>query len=122
MGKLKEVLSHPDELVPLVRPSLCACLPALLLCQGHGVCIAGACIQLDSGHGCCPPLCTANCAAAPAACRRCHPPACRRRRCHAPLCSPLQLSMALAARRAKQLPKQPGLAFCYDMLNRVSRR
>lgn len=30
--------------------------------------------------------------------------------------------MALAARRAKQLPKQPGLAFCYDMLNRVSRR
>ncbi|PRW60803.1 Squalene synthase isoform A [Chlorella sorokiniana] len=31
------------------------------------------------------------------------------------------VSMALAARRAKQLPKQPGLAFCYDMLNRVSR-
>lgn len=30
--------------------------------------------------------------------------------------------MALAARRAKQLPKEPGLAFCYDMLNRVSRR
>ena len=30
--------------------------------------------------------------------------------------------MALAARRAKQLPKHPGLAFCYDMLNRVSRR
>ncbi|PSC75034.1 Squalene synthase [Micractinium conductrix] len=31
------------------------------------------------------------------------------------------VSMALAARRAKQLPKEPGLAFCYDMLNRVSR-
>lgn len=31
------------------------------------------------------------------------------------------LSMAMAARAAKQLPKQPGLAFCYDMLNRVSR-
>ncbi|KAK9815785.1 hypothetical protein WJX72_009464 [[Myrmecia] bisecta] len=31
------------------------------------------------------------------------------------------LQMALAARRAKQLPKQPSLAFCYDMLNQVSR-
>lgn len=31
------------------------------------------------------------------------------------------LSMYLAARRAKALPKQPGLAFCYGMLNRVSR-
>ena len=30
--------------------------------------------------------------------------------------------MAMAARRTKQLPKEPGLAFCYDMLNRVSRR
>ena len=32
-----------------------------------------------------------------------------------------QVSIALAARRAKVLPKQPGLAFCYDLLNRVSR-
>ena len=32
------------------------------------------------------------------------------------------LQMALAARRAKMLPKDPSLAFCYDMLNRVSRR
>ncbi|KAI3429253.1 hypothetical protein D9Q98_005350 [Chlorella vulgaris] len=30
-------------------------------------------------------------------------------------------SMYMAARRAKQLPQEPGLAFCYDMLNRVSR-
>jgi hypothetical protein len=30
--------------------------------------------------------------------------------------------MYMAARRAKQLPQEPGLAFCYDMLNRVSRR
>ncbi|EFN59888.1 hypothetical protein CHLNCDRAFT_18492 [Chlorella variabilis] len=30
-------------------------------------------------------------------------------------------SMFMAARRAKQLPQEPGLAFCYDMLNRVSR-
>jgi farnesyl-diphosphate farnesyltransferase len=27
----------------------------------------------------------------------------------------------MAARRAQVLPKEPGLAFCYDMLNRVSR-
>lgn len=30
--------------------------------------------------------------------------------------------MALAARAAKKLPQEPNLAFCYDMLNRVSRR
>jgi hypothetical protein len=32
------------------------------------------------------------------------------------------LVMALAAQRAKQLPRDPSLAFCYSMLNRVSRR
>jgi farnesyl-diphosphate farnesyltransferase len=32
------------------------------------------------------------------------------------------LRMALAAKRATKLPSNPGLAFCYDMLNRVSRR
>ena len=32
------------------------------------------------------------------------------------------LHMYFAARKAKQLPKEPNLAFCYDMLNRVSRR
>ena len=32
------------------------------------------------------------------------------------------LQMVLAARRAKRLPQEPNLAFCYDMLNRVSRR
>ncbi|CAG9464784.1 unnamed protein product [Pedinophyceae sp. YPF-701] len=48
MGKLREMLSHPDEIVPLFR-------------------------------------------------------------------------MYLAARRAKQLPKDPNWAFCYEMLNRVSR-
>lgn len=30
--------------------------------------------------------------------------------------------MALAAQAATKLPQEPGLAFCYDMLNRVSRR
>ena len=30
--------------------------------------------------------------------------------------------MAWAAHKAKRLPKEPNLAFCYDMLNRVSRR
>jgi len=49
MGKLREVLEHPDELIPLVQ-------------------------------------------------------------------------MAFAAKRAKILPKDKSLAFCYDMLNRVSRR
>lgn len=49
MGKLREVLEHPDELIPLVQ-------------------------------------------------------------------------MAFAAKRAKVLPKDKSLAFCYDMLNRVSRR
>ena len=49
MGKLREVLEHPDELVPLVQ-------------------------------------------------------------------------MAIMAKRAKVLPRDEGLAFCYDMLNRVSRR
>lgn len=29
--------------------------------------------------------------------------------------------MYMAAKRAQVLPKQPGLRFCYDMLNRVSR-
>lgn len=33
----------------------------------------------------------------------------------------MQFAMYLAARKAKVLPKEPGLAFCYDMLNRVSR-
>jgi farnesyl-diphosphate farnesyltransferase len=32
------------------------------------------------------------------------------------------LQMALAARRVKRLPQEPNLAFCYGMLNRVSRR
>ena len=32
------------------------------------------------------------------------------------------LQMAWAAHKAKQLPKDSNLAFCYDMLNRVSRR
>ena len=32
------------------------------------------------------------------------------------------LQMALAARRVKRLPQEPNLAFCYNMLNRVSRR
>jgi len=32
------------------------------------------------------------------------------------------LVMALGAPRAKQLPRDPSLAFCYSMLNRVSRR
>lgn len=32
------------------------------------------------------------------------------------------LQMAWAAHKAKQLPKETNLAFCYDMLNRVSRR
>ena len=49
MGKLREVLEHPDELVPLIQ-------------------------------------------------------------------------MAYAAERAKVLPKDENLAFCYSMLNRVSRR
>ncbi len=35
--------------------------------------------------------------------------------------SPL-VQMAWAAHKAKRLPKEPTLAFCYDMLNRVSRR
>ena len=35
--------------------------------------------------------------------------------------SPL-VQMAWAAHKAKRLPKEPNLAFCYDMLNRVSRR
>lgn len=35
--------------------------------------------------------------------------------------SPL-VQMAWAAHKAKRLPKDPNLAFCYDMLNRVSRR
>ena len=30
--------------------------------------------------------------------------------------------MAYAAHKAKRLPNEPNLAFCYDMLNRVSRR
>ena len=32
------------------------------------------------------------------------------------------VQMAWAAHKAKQLPKEANLAFCYDMLNRVSRR
>ena len=32
------------------------------------------------------------------------------------------VQMAWAAHKAKRLPKEPNLAFCYDMLNRVSRR
>ena len=35
--------------------------------------------------------------------------------------TPPQLSVYVAAKRAQVLPKQPGLNFCYDMLNRVSR-
>ena len=74
-------------------------------------------MELGDAHGCSPPLCRANSAAAhpPTHLLPAPPPPAR-------FTLPLQLSMALAARRAKQLPKQPGLAFCYDMLNRVSRR
>ena len=32
------------------------------------------------------------------------------------------VQMAWAAHNAKRLPKEPNLAFCYDMLNRVGRR
>ncbi len=32
------------------------------------------------------------------------------------------VQVALAARRAKALPLDPDLGFCYDMLNKVSRR
>ncbi len=32
------------------------------------------------------------------------------------------VQVALAAQRAKALPQNPDLAFCYDMLNKVSRR
>lgn len=32
------------------------------------------------------------------------------------------VQVALAARAAKSLPQDPDLAFCYDMLNKVSRR
>ena len=32
------------------------------------------------------------------------------------------IQMAFLAKRAKVLPKDESLAFCYDMLNRVSRR
>lgn len=32
------------------------------------------------------------------------------------------VQVALAAKRAKALPQDPDLAFCYDMLNKVSRR
>ena len=35
---------------------------------------------------------------------------------------PPLVQMAWAAHKAKRLPKEPNLAFCYDMLNRVSRR
>ncbi|KAL0033731.1 hypothetical protein WJX77_002894 [Trebouxia sp. C0004] len=34
---------------------------------------------------------------------------------------PPLVQMAWAAHKAKRLPKEPNLAFCYDMLNRVSR-
>lgn len=30
--------------------------------------------------------------------------------------------MAIAAKNAAKLPKHPDLAFCYDVLNKVSRR
>lgn len=40
----------------------------------------------------------------------------------APASPETQVAMYMAARRAKVLPKDPSLAFCYDMLNRVSRR
>lgn len=32
------------------------------------------------------------------------------------------MQMAIAAKRVKVLPKDKSLAFCYDMLNKVSRR
>ena len=32
------------------------------------------------------------------------------------------VEMYLAAKRAEQLPQEPNQAFCYDMLNKVSRR
>ena len=32
------------------------------------------------------------------------------------------VQMAVAAKRVKVLPKDKSLAFCYDMLNKVSRR
>ena len=32
------------------------------------------------------------------------------------------MQMAVAAKRVKVLPKDKSLAFCYDMLNKVSRR
>jgi farnesyl-diphosphate farnesyltransferase len=32
------------------------------------------------------------------------------------------LQMVVAAKKAQSLPKEPSLAFCYDMLNKVSRR
>ena len=35
--------------------------------------------------------------------------------------SKARFERALAAKRAKKLPKSPTWAFCYDMLNRVSR-
>ena len=35
---------------------------------------------------------------------------------------PPLVQMAWAAHKAKRLPKEPNLAFCYDMLNRVGRR
>jgi hypothetical protein len=109
MGKLTELLTHPDELVPMVRQALALLVSAPLLnctvqqCRGPKL--------RDPG-------------VAP------HRPTCRPTGGSSRLPfsmvlvsrSCAQASMYLAARRAKQLPKEPGLAFCYDMLNRVSRR
>lgn len=85
MGKLAELLSHPSEVAPMVRP----------LAARKAAPAAPA-----------PPIRPGGCLST-----RRPPPPCL-----------LQLSMYMAARRAKVLPKDPSLAFCYDMLNRVSRR
>lgn len=76
MGKLGEILKHPDELVPLVS--------AATLFFRY--------VKEESFQSSCS--------------------------VHVP---PLQLSMYIASKRAKFLPQQSGLRFCYDMLNRVSR-
>ncbi len=72
MGKLGEVLAHPEEILPLVRENAFVMLPA--------------------------------------------------RSERSPRAGALQVRIAWATKQAQKLPSDPKLAFCYDMLNTVSRR
>ena len=115
MGKLGEILSHPDELVPMVRWWAGAAGPLRGCLRGQAVADAQLSHQRQRQGECRSRGKVAAPPPPPAA------PAAPASFALLPAPAP-QVSMALAARRAKQLPKQPGLAFCYDMLNRVSRR